>query len=140
MAKSNRQHSRREEPASSTSIPTVQFICPHRGQANIILTKKRFRVVACGRRWGKTELGKQIIMEMALNGATCWWLSPTYLMASQVWRDLKATLAPLPDLTINEAERRIDLASGGMIAVRSAHDPDLLRGAGLRHSIKPTAR
>lgn len=34
-------------------------------------------------------------------------------------------------LTINESEHRMDLPTGGMIAIRSTHHPDLLRGAGL---------
>lgn len=52
-------------------------------------------------------------------------------MASQVWRDLKASLRRLPDLAVSESERRIDAPGGGMIAVRSAHHPDSLRGEGL---------
>ena len=52
-------------------------------------------------------------------------------MASQVWRDLKASVRHLPGLAISESERRIDAPGGGMIAVRSAHNPDNLRGEGL---------
>lgn len=52
-------------------------------------------------------------------------------MASQVWRDLKASVRGLPGLDISESERRIDSPGGGMIAVRSAHNPDNLRGEGL---------
>ncbi|MDE2820450.1 MAG: hypothetical protein OXI40_12025 [Chloroflexota bacterium] len=52
-------------------------------------------------------------------------------MASQVWRDLKASARGLPNRAINESERRIDAPGGGMIAVRSTHYPDNLRGEGL---------
>lgn len=52
-------------------------------------------------------------------------------MASQVWRDLKASARRLPDLATSESERRIDVPGGGMIAVRSTHYPDNLRGEGL---------
>ncbi|MCY3832128.1 MAG: hypothetical protein OXG85_03865 [Chloroflexi bacterium] len=52
-------------------------------------------------------------------------------MASQVWRDLKTSVARLPGISINESERRIDIDGGGLIAVRSAHYPDNLRGEGL---------
>lgn len=34
-------------------------------------------------------------------------------------------------ITTSESEHRLDLPGGGMIAVRSTHNPDLLRGAGL---------
>ncbi len=37
----------------------------------------------------------------------------------------------MPGISVSESERRIDIAGGGMIAVRSAHHPDNLRGEGL---------
>ena len=52
-------------------------------------------------------------------------------MASQVWRDLKADTRHLHKVIVSESERRIDAAGGGMIAVRSTHYPDNLRGEGL---------
>ena len=52
-------------------------------------------------------------------------------MASQVWRDLKAAVRHIKGIRISEIERRIDDSAGGMIAVRSSHDPDFLRGDGL---------
>ena len=104
----------------------------HPGQAQVMDSRARFKVVACGRRWGKTELGKTALLLMALQQkGRAWWLAPTILMASQVWRDLKASLRGLPYASVNETERRIDIAGGGMIAVRSAHHPDSLRGEGL---------
>ena len=84
----------------------------------------------CGRRFGKTETGKILTIERALAGRVCWWISPTYRMADDVWRGLKAAL----DGAIaakSEQMRRLDLPGGGVIVVRSGHDPDALRGAGL---------
>lgn len=52
-------------------------------------------------------------------------------MASQVWRDLKAAVRDIAGIKISETERRIDDPEGGMIAVRSSHEPDHLRGDGL---------
>lgn len=111
------------------TVPLKRF---HPGQAQVRDLTARFKIVACGRRWGKTELGKTILLLAALEeGKRCWWLAPTYLMASEVWRDLKASLRQLHGLAISESERRIDLPGGGMIAVRSTHNPDNLRGEGL---------
>ena len=104
----------------------------HPGQAQVMDNPARFKVVACGRRWGKTELGKTALLRMALQpGRRAWWLAPTIMMASQVWRDLKNSLHSLKYASISETEKRIDIAGGGMIAVRSAHHPDSLRGEGL---------
>jgi len=110
---------------------TLRLPRPHRAQRQILADSHRYRVVACGRRFGKTELGKQAIIRRALVGQVCWWVAPTYLMASDVWRALKVTLAPIPNVAVNAAEHRITLPNGGEIAVRSAHTPDTLRGAGL---------
>ncbi|HLV36188.1 MAG TPA: terminase family protein [Spirillospora sp.] len=104
---------------------------PHTGQEAILRSKARFKVVACGRRFGKTEAGKLALVAHFLMGGRCWWLAPTYQMASQVWRDLKAICAPIVPAQVSEAERRIDLPNGGMLAIRSTYYADHLRGAGL---------
>ena len=110
----------------------VKFKQLHPGQAQVWDDPARFKVVACGRRWGKTELGKTLLLEQTVGAkGRGWWLAPTHQMASQVWRDLKATVRSAPGIAISETERRIDILGGGMIAVRSAHIPDSLRGEGL---------
>ena len=70
------------------------------------------------------------MIERALRGKTGWWISPSYRMADDVWRSLKASLAGAV-FEKNEAMRRLELPGGGVIRVRSGHDPDALRGAGL---------
>jgi hypothetical protein len=71
-----------------------------------------------------------LMIDRALAGMVCWWISPTYRMADDVWRSLKTSLAGAW-LDKNEDMRRIDLPGGGLIRVQSGHDPDALRGAGL---------
>ena len=125
---------RKKKPESSNSSTAAQlpFSPPHHGQKVARMHGARFKVVACGRRWGKTELGKMVILEHAIWGRQrTWWLAPTRLMASQVWRDLKSAVRDIAGIKINESERRIDDPEGGMIAVRSSHHPDYLRGEGL---------
>ena len=109
---------------------TVNLCQPHPGQIAILRHPARFKVVACGRRFGKTETGRILMVERALAGRVCWWIAPTYRMADDVWRSFKATLAGVWQAK-DEDMRRIDLPGGGVIAVRSGHNPDALRGAGL---------
>lgn len=92
-------------------------------------------MVACGRRFGKTALGQVAIVEAAITGKGCWWLSPTYAMASQVWRDLKHACRTRDEVTIDNHERRIDFKKGGWLAIRSTHSADYLRGAGLDFAV-----
>jgi hypothetical protein len=91
----------------------------------------RHRVVACGRRFGKTEVGKHEILHAFLRGEVCWWLAPTYPMAEAVWDDLKRLTAHLPGLQVRQHQRLLKLSNGGSIHIKSAHEPDRLRGAGL---------
>ena len=111
------------------------LVTPHSGQARILHHKARFKVLACGRRFGKTALGKEAILQAFWHGKRCWWLAPTYEMSSQVWRDLKWTCAPISSLKFSEAERRMDLPNGGMLAIRSTWYADNLRGAGLDFAV-----
>ncbi len=128
---------KKKSTSSDSNTPmTVESTKLHHGQKTVRKCRARFRVVACGRRWGKTTLGKTVLLEHALWGNhRTWWLAPTYMMASQVWRDLKAIAARIPLAKISESERRIDLYGGGMMAVRSSHQPDHLRGEGLNLAI-----
>ncbi len=86
--------------------------------------------MVCGRRWGKTELGKAALLDVARRGGVGWWIAPTYGVADAVWRDLKGTLEGIWT-DKSEQARRVELLGGGTIQVRSGHDPDALRGAGL---------
>ena len=49
----------------------------------------RFKVVSCGRRWGKTTLGLALAVKYALDGKRVWWVAPTYLLAFHTWRAYK---------------------------------------------------
>src|SRR5689334_288184 len=65
----------------------------HAAQQVVYASPARFKVVACGRRWGKTELGKRIAVEIAQQGKTVWWISPNYGVSLDVWRAFKDSLA-----------------------------------------------
>ena len=104
-------------------------------QAEIEKNGARFKVVACGRRWGKTTLGVHIAAKRAWSGGQrVWWVAPTYALAFEVWRDFKRRLAPFWEHKL-EAERHIDLPGGGSITIRSADDPNALRGVGLDYLV-----
>ena len=123
---------RKTSATASNMSTTITCRMPHPGQQEILRSPARFKVLACGRRWGKSELGKTDILKAAhLEHKRCWWVAPSYKMASQIWRDLVSAVKHLKDIVISQSERRIDLPKGGMIAIRTAHLPDKLRGEGL---------
>ena len=117
---------------ASDMSSTITLRMPHPGQQEILKSPARFKVLACGRRWGKSELGLIEILRAAhLEHKRCWWVAPSYQMADQIWRDLVNAVKHLKDVVISRTQRRIDLPKGGVIAIRSAHNPDKLRGDGL---------
>ena len=70
----------------------------HPGQWNVLQNKRRFNVLVCGRRWGKTLFGALLCMEKALEGGTVWWVAPTYPLAKIAWRMLLKLIKPIPEL------------------------------------------
>lgn len=99
-------------------------------QAEILRDGHRFRVCACGRRWGKTTLALQAAVEAARAGLLVWWVAPTYGLSFYPWRWLKKALAA-EWMEKKERPRFILLPGGGCIHVLSADDPNTLRGVGV---------
>ena len=102
----------------------------HEKQIEIVENQSRFKGLSAGRRWGKTLLGCWLCIAYALEGKRAWWVAPTYTMALEGWRELRQ-IAVDYGVIVKEAERTIITPNGGMVSVRSADNPDRLRGAGL---------
>src|ERR1035441_4883440 len=100
---------------------------PHPAQAKIIRESKRFNVVCCGRRFGKTLLGQDRLIHPALKGKPVAWFSPTYRQLSDAWRGLQSTLQPITARK-NESEHRLELRGGGVVEAWSLDNPDSGRG------------
>jgi len=102
----------------TTNNTVIKLPKPHvGGQRAIYLHPSRFQVVACGRRYGKTQLG--IILaykEMAKNGGTVWWISPQYKMSTTTWHELLNTFRPIATW-VSAQERTIILPNGGKLVV-----------------------
>jgi len=109
----------------------VQMPGLHSGQRRVAQDDARFRVLACGRRWGKTRLGSALCLETGLNGGRAWWVAPSYPVSSVGWRLVRRLAAQVPGTEIRQVERIATLPGGGTVQVRSADNPDSLRGEGL---------
>lgn len=106
---------------------TIHLKKPHQGQKRILREAKRFNVVACGRRWGKTALGLHRLSRPALDGHPVAWFAPTYKYLKEAWRDFTKALKPVI-LRSNETEYRIELVTGGTIEFWTLEDVDSGRG------------
>jgi len=101
---------------------------PHVNQKHIKNTARRFNVLNCGRRFGKTKLGEDLTFTPAVEkGLPVSWYSPNYKDMAEVWRDLKRIYAPLI-VDKSEVEKRLELITGGTIELWSLDNPDSSRG------------
>ncbi len=94
---------------------------------------KRFNVLVCHRRFGKTVLCINELIDHALRDTQerprYAYLAPLYKQAKQVaWDYLKEYTRPIPGMTANEAELRVDLPNGARVQLFGADNPDALRG------------
>ena len=105
----------------------LQLPAPHKAQLRVIQQAKRFNVVCCGRRWGKTVLGMDRLIHPALQGKPVAWFAPNYRLSSEVWRELQVTLGPLV-ASLNQQERRLELYGGGTVEIWSLDSSDAGRG------------
>ena len=109
---------------------TIPPLALHPGQQTILADPSRYRVIAAGRRFGKTLLAIEwLALEAggALDGHPVAFFSPTYKLLLDVWSDLERTLKPVTRKA-NKTEMRIELMTGGKIDFWTLEDPDAGRG------------
>ena len=105
----------------------LQLPRPHPGQREVFAQHKRFNVLCCGRRWGKTLAGMDIVVRAALAGRPVGWFSPTYKYLSDAWRELCSTLNPVT-VSRDATEHRLSLIGGGSVEGWTMDHPNAGRG------------
>ena len=116
---------------STSAIPfKVKLPKLHSGQIDVAKSNARFKVLVAGRRWGKTRLGVWLCIAKAMQGKKTWWVAPTYSMANEGWKEIRR-LGIDYGVVVKEGEKTIYTPTGGYVTVRTADNPDRLRGAGL---------
>lgn len=111
----------------TTTTKTVKLPRLHSAQRQIDRDARRFNVVCCGRRWGKTKYGIRKLLEPAIAGKPVGWFSPTHKMLAEVWREVCQRIAPLIQ-RVNSQEHRIELITGGVVEFWSLDHFDSIRG------------
>ena len=99
----------------------------HAGQARVDREARRFNVLACGRRWGKTTFGVDRIIQPALVGYPAAWFAPTYKLLLEVWREAAKVLTPVTARK-DAQQKRIELISGGLVEFWSLDSGTVARG------------
>lgn len=119
-------------PENSVECVSTGYV-PHRFQREIHANLKRFSVLVCHRRFGKTVLCVNSLVDAASRGkrenGRFAYIAPTYTQAKRVaWDYIRKYCSPLPGVKFNEVELRADLPNGARISLHGADNPDSLRG------------
>ena len=99
-------------------------------QTEVFNHPARFRMLAAGRRFGKTHLSlvQLIVWAAAKSGSLNWYLAPTYRAAKSIaWRQLKAMVPRELFADKNEVDLSIELINGSRIELKGGDRYDSLR-------------
>ena len=97
---------------------------PHTNQQKILDSQSRFRVVMCGRRFGKSELSQIEIITNALVGKNVAYITPTYQLARVFFEKL---IKAVP-FESNKSELSIKFPNDGSVEFFTGERLDNLRG------------
>ena len=130
----------------------IELPTPHINQKKILDAERRFIVIMCGRRFGKSELSQILIIKEALKGGNVAYITPTYGLAQVFFERLtkvlpfKSNISKLKIYCPNEGSiefftgERLDNLRGRkfhlVIVDEAAFIPDLEDG--WNNSIRPT--
>ena len=112
----------------------VNILLPelHKSQEEVRKKAKRFNVLSCGRRWGKTTLALDLLIDGpgygALDGYPVAWYAGSSKIFDEVWRLAVDVLAGVTSRK-DEQKHRLELHTGGIIDFWDLHNGDK-NGAG----------
>lgn len=105
----------------------------HEKQLEIFNDKHRFRVVAAGRRFGKSRLAAWLLLIEALKSKSkdVFYVAPTYQQAKDIMWGVLKELGHEVITAAHENTSVLTLVNGRKIYLKGADRPDTLRGVGL---------
>jgi len=104
-----------------SASPKIQINQEHSGQLKVLSEAKRFNVLDCGRRWGKSALAVNLLTENALEGHPVAYFAPFYSLLSGTFKELYSVLNELT--TRKHDNQFIELVTGGSIEFWSLENP-----------------
>ncbi len=103
---------------------------------------RKFNVLKCGKRWGKSKLALFRALQKAgqVNDGVVWVIAPSYRQAKQImWWELLQMLPPLMIRRKIETDLLIELFNGTRFELKGAENEDSLRGAKIHHLVMDEA-
>lgn len=100
---------------------------PHPAQKQFLEDNSRFRVLMCGRRWGKSLISQSESIKSALANEQVAYITPTYLLAKYFFEEITQRL-PDEVYSSNKSDLVITFVTGGYIQFFTGERLDNLRG------------
>ena len=109
----------------------------HPAQLDIFNSKKRFKVVSAGRRFGKSRLAAWILLIKALQSDSkdVFYIGPTFQQAKDIMWNMLKDLGQDVIKDAYENTARLTLINGRKIYLKGSDRPDSLRGVGLAYVV-----
>lgn len=116
-------------------MPTREITLPepHTAQKSVISQSKRFNVLNCGRRWGKSVLAINLIADTAINANPAGYFTPTYKLLEGAFKETIEVLNPL--VKRKHDNQFIELETGGIIDFWSLDNPNAGRSRKYKRAI-----
>lgn len=106
----------------------IQLPKPHQYQQQVINDKTRFKVLLCGRRWGKTLCALIISIQKMLSGERVAYVTPSFDLAKNFYNELIKILPTQLIKSDNKTDLSIELITGGSIKFFSGEALERFRG------------
>ena len=109
----------------------------HPAQLQIFNSKKRFKIVAAGRRFGKSYLSAWLLLINAIQSESkdVFYVAPTFQQAKDIMRGMLKDLGKDLIAAAHENTAVLTLVNGRKIYLKGSDRPDTLRGIGLAYVV-----
>lgn len=101
---------------------------PHRGQQQVLDSTARFKVLQCGRRWGKSLISQIISIIGIVNGKHVAYVTPTYQLSKIFFQDILKQIPLKLIKSANKTDLVIELITGGTLSFLTGERLDNFRG------------
>jgi len=101
---------------------------PHEGQQRVLDSTARFKVLLCGRRWGKSLVAQIVTIKGMLNKEKIAYVVPEWSLAKDFFGQLLDYLPQVVIKTYNKSDFYIELVTGGTLKFFSGENLDSFRG------------
>jgi hypothetical protein len=101
---------------------------PHQGQQMVLDSTARFKVLLCGRRWGKSLISQIISILGIVNGKHIAYVTPTYQLSKIFFQDILKLIPVKLIKAANKTDLVITLITNGTLSFMTGERLDSFRG------------